>query len=271
MLKYTEEKLTNMHPKDFRMLVKKSEWKSNTVGICQGYAQASLAIVPKQYAFDFLLFCTRNYRSCPILEVHNVGDYYSKKMAPGADLRTDFPRYRVFEDGRIIDEPTDILNYWRNDFVSFLLGCGLTLIPILKSANLSWRRYGGCVSTIPCIPVGIFHGNTVVGVRTFFNSTDAIKAIQITSRYPLFHGAPIYLGDPENIGIKNLGKTGSRNEIEKSPVITDSPKPGEIILYWAGAVTPQQIAIESKVPFMITHYPGHELVTDKLANEFAIF
>ena len=267
MVNYSEEQLCAMSPKEFREIVRKGKWTDVTTGVCRGYAQASLAIVPKDLAFEFLLFCNRNPKPCPLLDVTEPGDPHPKLMAPEADLRTDLPRYSVIKDGEIIDEPTNITKYWRDDLVGFLLGCGLSVVWALKAANLSWRRYAGYRTTIPCTPAGHFRGHTVVGVRAFYNAHDAVRAIQISSRHPLFHGGPVYIGNPADIGIKNLGKPDpffhGRPDVEP-------PKPGEIVMYWAGAVTPLLVAIESKIPFMITHCPTHEFLTDWLLEELAI-
>lgn len=267
MSQLSKTEVATMNPKEFRSMVRKHEWKDITTEVCQGYGQASLVIVPKDISYEFLLFCNRNPIACPILDITEPGNPHPRLMAPEADLRTDLPKYSVFREGELIGEPEDIIKYWRDDLVGFLLGCGLTLIPLLKCANISWRRYGGYPTNITCRPAGRFHGNMVVGVRSFYSAQEAIRAIQITSRHPLFHGAPIHIGNPDEIGIKNLGKPDSF--FAKRPVV-ESPKPGEIVMCWAGAVTPQRVALQSKIPFMITHNPSHELIIDKLAEELAV-
>ena len=163
-----------MSPGEFRSLVRKGEWTDAAIEACQGYAQANLAVVPKEYAFDFLLFCNRNPRPCPVLDVTEVGEPHSKLMAPEADLRTDLSKYRVFKDGELIDEPTDVIKYWRDDLVGFLLGCSWTFVWALRAANISWRRYSAYLTTIPCVPAGRFQGHMVVSVRAFYNAHDAV-------------------------------------------------------------------------------------------------
>jgi len=267
----TKERMLNMKPDEFRSMTRKGEWTDVTREVCRGYAVANLAIVPKDYAFEFLLFCNRNPRSCPVLDVTEPGDPRPKLVASKADLRTDLPKYRVFKDGEIIDEPTDVIKYWRDDLVSFLLGCSRTFAWALRTANISWRSYGTYRSIIPCTPAGRFHGPVVVGARGFYNSHDATRALQISSRYLLFHGPPIHIGDPAAIGIKDLDRPDPL-----IPMITTGdqfipgpPKPGEVILWWGCGITPQAVALESKIPFMITHCPAYMFVTDWFVEEMA--
>jgi uncharacterized protein YcsI (UPF0317 family) len=189
-------------------------------------------------------------------------------MAPEADLRTDLPKYRVFKDGQVIDEPIDITNYWRDDLVGFLLGCSRSFTWPLRAANISWRRYGAYRTTIPCIPGGRFHGPMVVSVRAFYNVHDAVRAVQISSRHLLMHGPPIHIGDPADIGIENLGKPDPF--FPNRPVFVEPSKPGEILMYWGCGITAQTVALESRIPFMVTHCPSHMFVTDRLAEELAV-
>ncbi len=254
--------------KEMRSIIRRGEWTDVTTDTCHGHAQCNLVVLPKEYAFEFLLFCNRNRSSCDPLEVTDPGDPEPKLMAPGADLRTDVSRYRVFKDGQLVDEPTDIIKYWRDDLVCFLIGSSLAFVWSLKAANVSWRYYGGYCTSIPCIPTGRFHGPVVVTVRAFPTTHDAVRAVQISSRHRQgFHGPPIHIGDPTAIGIKELGKPDDWNPYR--PAI-DPPKPGEIIIYWGCGVTPETVALESKTPFMITHSPAHEFITDHLSEELAI-
>ena len=261
------ERILAMNPKEFRSIVKTCEWSARNTDVCYGYAITNLAIVPKDIAFEFLLFCNRNPRPCPVVEVTDPGDPEPKLMAPGADLRTDLPLYRVFENGELIDEPTDIIKYWRDDLVCFLLGCSCTFEWALKAANVSWRTFGAYNTSIPCIPAGRFHGNMVVTVRAFPTTHDAVRAVQISSRHLLMHGPPVHIGDPAAIGIKELGKPDSFHPYRPT---TEPPKPGEIIMCWGCGVTPQAVALESKIPFMITHSPAHMFITDRLGEELTI-
>jgi len=261
--------LKNMKPSEFRKLVREGKWTDVTRDVCQGYAQANLVILPKEYAFDFLLFCQRNPRPCPVIEATEIGVPSFSQVASEADVRTDVPLYRVIKNGEIIDEPTDIKKYWiEGEFVSFLLGCSNSFILALKNSNISWRSYGAYRSNIPCKPAGRLHGHMAVTVNAFSKTKDAVRAIQITSRHLLTHGAPIFIGNPSEIGIDNLGQPDSFHPYR--PKI-DPPKKDELLMFWGCGVTPQIVALESKIPFMITHSPNHMFVTDKLAEELAVF
>ena len=255
-----------MKPKEFRKLVEDEEWTDITMEACQGYAQTNLAIIPREYAYDFLLFCTRNPRPCPVLGVLDPGSTCPETLAPEADIRTALPQYRIFKNGEIIDEPNNIFNYWRDDLVTFFLGCSRSFLWALRAANVPWKRYGAYKTGIPCKPAGMFKGPLCVSVRSFKNSFDATRAIQISSRHLLMHGPPVYIGAPEKIGIKGLGKPDSFNPHRPNVA---PPGKDEIAMYWGCGITPHALAIESKIPFMITHSPAHMFVTDRLAEEFA--
>lgn len=270
MSQLSQAELEAMSPQEFRAIVRKGEWTDGSIMACQGYAQTNMAIVPKEYAYEFLLFCNRNPRPCPILDVTEPGDPRPKLMAPEADLRTDVPKYRVFKNGELIDEPTDIIKYWRDDLVGFLLGCSRTFVWALRAANISWGRYGGYRTTIPCIPAGRFHGHMVVSVRAFYNAYDAVRAVQISSRHLLMHGPPIHIGDPVAIGIENFGKPDPFLPFSQVPPVPEARKPGEILMYWGCGATVMVVAVESKIPFMITHGTSRMFVTDRVAEELAI-
>jgi uncharacterized protein YcsI (UPF0317 family) len=256
-----------MNPRNFRSLIREGKWRSRTGGVCQGYAQSNLVILPKEYAFEFLLFCNRNPRPCPVLDVTEPGDPHPKLVAPDADLRTDLPKYRIFQDGRLVDEPSDIIEYWKDNLVGFLLGCSFSFEWALTAANIPWRIYSIYRTTIPCIPAGRFHGPMVVTPYAFMNSHDAVRAVQISSRHLLMHGSPVHIGDPATIGIENLGEP---DPFFPTRPFVEPPKPGEVVMYWGCGATPQSVALESKVPFVITHCPGYMFVTDRLAEELAI-
>ena len=113
-------------PSEFRRLVREGGHTGPTAGICPGYAQANLVILPRELAYDFLLFAQRNPKSCPILEVSDTGSRYLKEIAPGADIARDIPRYRIYEHGVMTGEYTDVSDFWRDDLVSFLIGCSFS-------------------------------------------------------------------------------------------------------------------------------------------------
>lgn len=232
---------------------------SQTSGLAPGFTQANLMILPADWAEEFRLFCTRNPRPCPILEIVEQGSVEPRKFAPSSDLRTDLPRYRIWRDGLLVDEPTSIESYWQDDFVSFLIGCSFTFESALIAAGLSVRHIElGCnvpmyKTSIPCEPAGRFFGNMVVSMRPF-PPADAIRAVQITSDYPAVHGAPIHIGFPDQLGIRDLDCPDFGDPV---PVRT-----GELPLFWACGVTPQSVVMAAKPPLAITHSPGCMFVTD---------
>jgi uncharacterized protein YcsI (UPF0317 family) len=244
---------------EIRTHAARGELDGPTAGMALGYLQANLVIVPKDLAFDFLLFCQRNPKPCPLIDVTEPGSPKPASAARGADLRTDLPRYCVYERGRLVAEPTNLHEWWRDDLVSFLLGCSFTFESALLEAGLPVRHLesGSNVpmyrTSIACRPAGVFRGPMVVSMRPM-TPAQAIRAIQICDRFPLAHGAPVHLGDPASIGIGDVDRPdyGDRVEI----------RPGEIPLFWACGVTPQAIALEVRPPLLITHKPGHMFVTD---------
>lgn len=261
--------LSNLTPKEYRALVRRGDWTGSSMEACHGWALADMAIVPKEYAFDFFLFCQRNKELAPLIDVTDPGSPQPMRVAPDADVRTDLPRYQVFIDGKLVEEPINILDYWRDDLVTFLTGCSLAFDWALQANNVSYRSLGAFVSNIACVPAGAFRGNLVVSVRLFASPHDAIKAIQITSRYVLAHGAPVYMGEPKNIGIKDLGHA-DRFSVPGGDAAP--PSPGEVALYWpVGGATFRDIARQAKIPLMIVDYPRSGLVTDLRSEELAVF
>lgn len=230
-----------------------------TPGLAPGFVQANLVVVPKALAFDFLLFCHRNPRPCPLLDVTEVGDTEPKAAAPGADLRTDLPRYRIWIRGELVEEPTDLLGHWRDDLVAFLLGCSFTFETALQSAGVPVRHIEqNCnvpmfKTSLPCQSAGAFAGPLVVSMRPM-TPAQAITATRICARFPKAHGTPVHFGSPEVIGIKDIMKPDFGDPVEI--------RPGEIPVFWACGVTPQAALMHAKPEFAITHAPGHMFVTD---------
>lgn len=247
------------HPQEIRRDIRAGTFTGVTAGVGPGYVQANLAILPKTYAYDFILFCQRNPRACPLIEVTDVGSPDPVGVARGADLRTDLPRYRIYEHGELAAEVTDITAYWRDDLVAFLLGCSYTFEWALLDAGIRlWHVEHGKIpaiwpTSIECRPAGIFHGPVVVSMRPI-PSDQVARAVTISARFPNAHGAPIHIGDPKALGIDDLDQPtwGDRQEF----------RPGDVPVFWACGVTPQAAALSSKTPFMITHTPGHMFITD---------
>jgi len=238
-----------------------------TGGLAPGYVQANLVALPEEYAFDFLKFCVRNPKPCPVLEVTDAGSPEPAVMAPGADLRTDIPRYRVYERGELVEEPTDLHPYWRGDLVSFLLGCSFTFEMALLSAGLGLahldqgRNVPMYVTDRECIPSGPFAGPMVVSMRPY-RPEEIPRAVAVTGRYPAMHGAPVHVGDPVSLGIRSL----------EEPDFGDPVSIGEdqLPVFWACGVTPQAVAMQARPPFMITHSPGHMFLTDRRDEEYEL-
>src|SRR5262245_41823769 len=182
-----------------------------TPGLAMGHVQANLVVVPRELAFDFLLFCQRNPKPCPLLDVTEPGDPEPKFVAPGADVRTDVPRYRVYRDGSLVEEPTHLRDWWRDDLVAFLLGCSFTFENALQEAGVPLRHVelGRNVpmyrTNIPCRPAGVFRGPMVVSMRPM-TSAQAVTATRVCGRFPRAHGVPVHFGDPAAIGIKDIDR-----------------------------------------------------------------
>jgi uncharacterized protein YcsI (UPF0317 family) len=253
-------------PRKVRLACRRGELTSQTSGMANGFAQANLVVLPQSEAAAFLLFCQRNPKPCPLLEVTDVGFPVPKRFAPDADLRTDLPRYRVWENGKLVAEPTDITDRWRDDFVSFLIGCSFTFETPLRAAGVPVRHIdeGRNVpmyrTNIACEPAGAFRGELVVSMRPL-TPADAIKAVQITSRFPGVHGAPVHFGDPRAIGIRDL----DRPDFGDSVTI----RANEVPVFWACGVTPQVALMNAAPPIAITHSPGCMFVTDVRDEDLA--
>jgi uncharacterized protein YcsI (UPF0317 family) len=242
-----------------RAAARTGELTGPTAGMALGYVQTNLAIMPRDLAFDFLLFCQRNPRPCPLIEVTEPGDWEPRAVAPGADLRTDVPGYCVYENGELIDRPTDITRYWRPDLVSFLIGCSFTFEASLLQAGVPVRHIeqGRNVpmyrTSIACRPAGVFQGPLVVSMRPL-SPADAVRATTISARQTRSHGAPVHIGDPAAIGIRDINRPEYGEAVEI--------RPGELPVFWACGVTPQAVAQASRPPLLITHKPGHMFLTD---------
>jgi len=230
-----------------------------TPGLALGYVQANLVVVPRALAFDFLLFCQRNPKPCPVLDVSEPGSAEPTLVAPGADVRSDVPRYRVYRNGELIEEPTNLDAWWRDDLVAFLIGCSFTFENALLQAQVPLRHIeqGRNVpmyrTNIPCKPAGVFHGPLVVSMRPL-TPAQAVTATCICARFPRAHGTPIHFGDPAAIGILDVNKPDFGDPVEI--------RPGETPVFWACGVTPQAVAMAAKPPLFLTHKPGHMFVTD---------
>lgn len=248
-----------LSPRDFRALCRAGRYAGATAGIAPGHVQANLMIVSRAAAFDFLLFCQRNPKPCPLVEVLEAGRW-EPVAAPGADIRSDLPGYRVYRDGTLVDEVADITALWRDDLVTFLIGCSFSFEAALIEAGIPLRHVaqGRNVamyrSTIDCVPAGVFHGPMVVSMRPIA-ARDVARTVEICARFPQVHGAPIHVGDPAALGIRDLARPDYGDAVDVEP--------GEVPVFWACGVTPQAVAIAARLP-CITHAPGKMFVADPL-------
>lgn len=245
---------------DARNRIRRGDYAGPTSGLAPGFAQANLVVLPESYALDFARFCVRNPKPCPLLEITDTGSPHPTMLAPDADLRTDVPRYRVFRNGELIDEPTDVARYWRRDLVGFLLGCSFTFEWALAAAEvpLAHQRQRVnvpmYVTTRPCVSAGPFKGPLVVSMRPF-RPADVDRAVEVSARFPAMHGGPVHIGDPAVLGIRDLS----------SPDFGDPVRMGtdEVPVFWACGVTPQAVALVARPSLAIFHGPGHMFITDR--------
>jgi uncharacterized protein YcsI (UPF0317 family) len=245
--------MTAMTPREVR-----HTHQGPTAGLADGYAQANLIAVPRDWAYDVLLFTVRNPKPCPVLDVTDPGGT-TTVLAGNADLMRDVPRYRIWEHGELVAEPTDASGHWRDDLVAFLIGCSFTFESALKQAHVPLRHVEQrrnvpmYVTNRECRPAGRVHGPMVVSMR--YVPADLVDtAREVTARMPAVHGDPVHVGDPAALGIDDLDRPdfGDRTD----------PHDGDVPVFWACGVTPQAAVVASRPPFAITHAPGHMFVTD---------
>jgi uncharacterized protein YcsI (UPF0317 family) len=229
-----------------------------TVAWAPGFTQANLIVLGRDAAAEFELFARRNPRPCPLLDVTEPGRPVTK-LAPGADLRTDLPAYRIWEHGECVAEPGDITRYWRDDLVAFLTGCSFTFESALLAAGVPVRHIEQrtnvpmYITSQQCIPAGRFAGPLAVSMRPVPADMVATAAA-VTARYPAAHGAPVHIGDPADLGITDLSRPDFGDPV--------TPAPGDVPMFWACGVTTQAALTAARLPFAITHAPGHMLITD---------
>ena len=253
--------------REARSRIRSGEWTGPTSGMAGRYVQGNVAIFPRELAADFLRFCHLNPKPCPLLGVSEPGDPALPSLGEDIDIRTDLPRYRVFENGACVDTPQDIRRWWRDDLVSFVLGCSHSFEEALLEAGLRLKHVerGSAVpmyrTSIATRAAGPFQGPTVVSMRPYAPA-EAIRAIQITSRFPTVHGAPLHIGFPAAIGIGDLDRPDWGE-----PVAVEE---GELPVFWACGVTPQAVIEAAKLPFCITHFPGSMLITDLLSAQISV-
>ena len=257
---------SDITPQELRQLVRKREWTTPTTGAASGHLQANLVMLPSDQAFNFLLFCVRNPKPCPILDVLEPGQV-EPVIAPGADLRTDLPRYKIFENGEFKTEVEDVSDFFNEDMVSFLLGCSFSFENAMLAAGLPIRNLeqgknvSMYITSKGCKPAGPFSAQLVVTMRPM-TPEQAVRAVQVTTRFHLTHGAPVHLGDPAKIGISDLDKPDFGDPV--------TILPGEIPVFWACGVTSQLAATSAPLSRVVTHAPGHMFVSDLRDEDLTI-
>ena len=251
-----------------RNSIRRGEWTTHTSGLAEGYVQGNVVILPEALAGDFLRFCQRNPKPCPLLAIGELGQTKLPGLGGDIDICTDVPRYRVWRNGVLEGEPTDISAIWRKDLVTFVLGCSFSFEQALTQAGVPMRHIqqnrnvAMYRSNIATQAAGVFSGPMVVSMRPF-KAADAIRAIQITSRFPAVHGAPVHIGDPLQIGVSDLSTPDYGDAVDVLP--------DEIPMFWACGVTPQAAITQARPEFCITHAPGAMLITDLLNHQLAAF
>ncbi|HEX2314439.1 MAG TPA: putative hydro-lyase [Thermomonospora sp.] len=247
-------------PSQARALFRTGAHIPTTSGWCRGYAQANLLAVPRDLAFDALLFARRNPAACPVLEVTDPGDPCPREVAPAADLRTDLPAYRIYEHGALVAEVGDATAYWRDDLVALLIGCSFSFEAALAAAGVPVRHVEQgrtvpmFVTDRPCAPAGRLAGPLVVSMRPV-PAPLVDTAVEVSARYPAHHGPPVHVGDPAALGIADLGRPDFGDPVEAGPQ--------DVPVFWACGVTPQAVIMASAPEFAITHSPGRMFITDR--------
>jgi uncharacterized protein YcsI (UPF0317 family) len=260
--------LSSATPQQIRQAYREQRYSGDTWGLAPEYLQVATVVVPAEVALDFFTFCQRNSPSCPVLEVLDRGSSRVKTLAPDADITTDLGKYRVFRNGDCIDEPPHIDGLWSDDLVTFLIGCTASFEPHLVSAGID-LPYVAEGKTTPVYvtdrqanEAGVFRGPLAVSMRQVAPEMIS-RVVQITSRYPAFHGAPVHVGDPGVLGIADLEQPYSgdppRLDVNKVPV------------FWACSVTPQLAAMASATPFMMSNAPNFMFLADTLTTDLAVF
>jgi uncharacterized protein YcsI (UPF0317 family) len=268
MLNDLHEPAADASPAAWRAAFRAGHARTHTVGLAERHVQANMVILPGEWAQHFLRYCQRNPKPCPLLAVGEPGDPSLPTLGADIDVRSDLPRFRVWRDGALADERTDIAALWQPDMVAFAIGCSFSFEQALKDEGIRLRHVdqGRNVSmfrtSIPTTPAGPFGGPLVVTMRPL-KAADAIRAVQITSRYPAVHGAPVHLGDPSLLGIADLQRPDYGDAVEVQP--------DELPVFWACGVTPQAALQHAKPPLAITHAPGAMLITDLFNHQLASF
>jgi len=254
-------------PRAVRLASRSGAFAGVTAGLAPGRVQGNVCILPRAFADDFRDYCERNPRPCPLIGVSEPGDPRLPGLGEDLDIRSDVPRYRVFRDGQAKGDVADIRDLWTDDMVAFVIGCSFSFEEALMAAGVPLRyvaegkNVAMYLTSIQTEPAGPFRGPMAVSMRPLV-AADAIRAIQITSKYPRAHGAPVHIGKPGLIGIDDLDRPFAGDRIEVMPE--------ELPVFWACGITPQAAVLRARPPLCITHAPGHMLVTDVRNSAWAM-
>ena len=242
-----------------RAEIRAGRYAGHTAGLGSGYLQANIVILPEAQALDFMRFCQRNPKPCPLVGVSDTGNPMMHTLGRDIDIRSDVPAYNIYRQGRLEGSAPDIRDLWTGDMVAFALGCSFTFEHALMQAGIPlWHVENDTTvpmfrTNIDCAPAGAFRSRMVVSMRAI-DPSRLTEAEQISRRYPLAHGAPIHHGAPEEIGITDITRPDWGDPMPVGE--------GQVPVFWACGVTPQ-VAIEAAAPpLCITHKPGHMLITD---------
>ncbi len=253
-----------MKPKELRNLISDGKFSRPTAGVCSGYVQTNMVALPKEYAKEFRKFCEINQKAIPLLEVVENG-YRTSFLADGANLLNTIPLYNIIKDGQVVKKVKEISDYYSSELVFFLIGCSFTFENSLLNSGIRLRHVENCQNVsmyntnIELNPVGRFSGKMVVSMRPV-KKEQVDLAYEVTSHFPKMHGAPIHKGDPKKLGIEDISKPDYGDSVEI--------KDGEVPLFWPCGVTPQNVLSDMRIPFAITHTPGHMFVSDRKDSEF---
>jgi uncharacterized protein YcsI (UPF0317 family) len=262
------EQVKHLALADIRSAIRSGQFSGHTSGLGGDHVQGNVVVLPQGLATYFLKYCQLNPKPCPLLAISEAGDPSLPRLGADIDIRTDVPRYRIWRHGELVDEPANIAAYWRDDLVTFVLGCSFSFEQALLESNIRMRHIDqNCNvsmyrSNIPTEVSGPFAGPMVVSMRPL-KAKDAIRAIQITTRFPNVHGAPVHIGDPSLIGITDLSKPDYGDSVQVMP--------DELPVFWACGVTPQAAVAQARPEFCITHSPGAMLITDLHNHQLATF
>ena len=254
-------------PREVRLAARSGGFAGVTAGLAPGRVQGNVCILPRAFADDFRRYCERNPKPCPLIGVSEPGDPRLPGLGKDLDIRTDVPRYRVFRDGVVVSEPTDIRDLWTKDLVAFVIGCSFSFEEALIAEGVPLRyvsegkNVAMYLTSIETEPAGPFRGPMAVSMRPL-SAENAERAVKITSRFPRAHGAPVHIGRPDMIGIADLDRPYAGDRIEVWP--------DELPVFWACGITPQAAVLAAKPPLCITHAPGHMLVTDVKNSAWAL-